>query len=84
MSSAQHVEEGIELAPSALLDAAPDALVIVDATGIVRRVNRQTEQLFGHSREDLLGRPVEFLMPERCETARSAITSRSPLTASWR
>ena len=65
MSTEQRVEEIIELAPTALLDAAPDAVVIVDAAGVVRTVNRQTEQLFGHSREDLVGRPVEVLMPER-------------------
>jgi len=61
----QRVEDVIELAPSALLDAAPDAVVIVDAAGVVRTVNRQTEQLFGYSREELLGQPVEALMPER-------------------
>jgi len=65
VTSVQRVEEIIELAPSALLDAAPDAVVIVDATGVVRTVNRQTEQLFGYSRQDLLGQPVEVLMPER-------------------
>jgi PAS domain S-box-containing protein len=65
VTSDQPVGELVELAPSALLDAAPDAVVIVDATGIVRRVNRQTEHLFGYSRDDLLGRPIEVLMPQR-------------------
>ncbi len=41
MTSDQRVEEIIELAPSALLDAAPGAVVIVDATGVVRTVNRR-------------------------------------------
>jgi PAS domain S-box-containing protein len=65
VTSDQRAEEIIDLAPSALLEAAPDAVVIVDAAGIVRSVNRETEQLFGYSRDHLLGRPVEILMPER-------------------
>lgn len=48
-----------------LLEAAPDAMVIVDDTGCIRLVNAQTEALFGYRREELLGRPVELLMPHR-------------------
>lgn len=47
-----------------LLDAAPDATVIVDENGLIQMVNRQTENLFGYSREELIGQPVEILMPE--------------------
>ncbi|WP_367325274.1 PAS domain S-box protein [Streptomyces sp. HUAS ZL42] len=48
-----------------LLEAAPDAMVIVDDTGIIRLVNAQTEALFGYGREELLGHPVELLIPHR-------------------
>ncbi|MEH0542009.1 PAS domain S-box protein [Streptomyces sp. B21-105] len=48
-----------------LLEAAPDAMVIVDDTGAIRLVNAQTEALFGYGREELLGRPVELLIPHR-------------------
>jgi len=46
-----------------LVLAAPDAMVIVDSNGRIVLVNEQTEQLFGYSGDELLGKPVEILVP---------------------
>lgn len=48
-----------------LLDAAPDAAVVIDASGKIVLVNEQTEHLFQYDRHELLGQPVELLLPER-------------------
>ncbi|MGC2635170.1 MAG: ATP-binding protein [Candidatus Cybelea sp.] len=48
-----------------LLEHAPDATVIVDAAGRMQLINAQTERLFGYYREELIGKPVEMLIPER-------------------
>jgi PAS domain S-box-containing protein len=47
-----------------LLEAVPDALRGVDHAGVIRFVNHQTELLFGYERGDLIGEPMETLVPE--------------------
>jgi PAS domain S-box-containing protein len=47
-----------------LLEAAPDAMVGIGRTGLIRFVNRQTELLFGYDRDDLLGQSIETLVLE--------------------
>jgi len=48
-----------------VLDAAPDATVVIDETGVIRFANRQVSTLFGYSHDEVVGLPVEQLMPER-------------------
>ena len=48
-----------------LLEAAPDAIVIVDESGRIVLVNSQTEKLFGYTRQEMLDQKVEQLIPER-------------------
>jgi PAS domain S-box-containing protein len=47
-----------------MLEVAPDAILGVDASGSVELVNAQCERLFGYDREDLMGQPVEMLIPD--------------------
>ncbi len=48
-----------------LLEAAPDAMVIIQQDGTIVLVNAQTERLFGYTRDELLGQSVEILVPKR-------------------
>lgn len=51
-----------------VLESLPDAIVVVDQSGLIRLVNQQTEELFGYRRVELTGRPVELLIPARFRT----------------
>src|SRR5436309_3036695 len=48
-----------------LFESSPDGIVLTDRQGRIVRVNNQAESMFGYRREDLLGQPVELLVPER-------------------
>jgi two-component system, sensor histidine kinase and response regulator len=55
----------------ALLESAPDPMVISNADGIIEMVNRETEVLFGFSHGELVGKPVNMLVPDRDPIAAS-------------
>jgi PAS domain S-box-containing protein len=57
--------EAAEERSRGLLESAPYAVVVTDRMGCIDLVNRQTEVVFGYDREELLGQPVEILVPER-------------------
>ncbi len=48
-----------------LLEAAPDGMVVTDRHGNIVLVNVQAEQMFGYDREQIIGKPIEVLIPER-------------------
>jgi len=52
-----------------LVSAAPDGIVVVDAEGLIRFVNAQLLQMLGYEANELLGRPVEMLVPEGLRAA---------------
>ncbi len=55
-----------------LAEESPDAIVVVDVQGRVAWVSRQLEQLFGYGRAELLGQPVEHLLPDTLQTIHMA------------
>lgn len=55
-----------------LVEAAPDAIVIVDRAGEIVLVNSQTENLFGYPRDELVGQKVEILVPQQFRSDHSA------------
>ncbi|NMM35142.1 MAG: PAS domain S-box protein, partial [Phycicoccus sp.] len=55
-----------------LLEAVPDALIGVDPSGAIRFVNHQAELLFGYDRTELVGQPLEILVPESLRTSHVA------------
>ena len=56
-------------APLSLVEAAPDAMFVVDADGLIVFANGRAGQLFGTTVTDLLGRPIEDLLPDDVRAA---------------
>ncbi len=48
---------------AAVIEALPDALVVIDLSGAIVMINERTELLFGYLRSELIGRQVEMLLP---------------------
>ncbi|HUA49928.1 MAG TPA: GAF domain-containing protein [Solirubrobacteraceae bacterium] len=64
--------ETTEMRFGELLESAPDAVVLVDAQGQIKLVNRRTEQLFGYEPGELIDREVDLLVPDRFRTGHLA------------
>jgi two-component system sensor kinase FixL len=60
MTAARYIPEDMQ----ALLDAAVDAVILIDHLGRMLVVNRSTERLFGYTQDDMIGQNVTLLMPE--------------------
>src|SRR5262249_27631459 len=54
-----------------LFESAPNGVVVADSDGLIALVNAKMEEMFGYSREELVGQPVEVLVPERFRDAHS-------------
>jgi PAS domain S-box-containing protein len=52
-----------------IVEAAPDAMVVVDGSGRMVMVNAQAEEMFGYGRDEMIGQPIEMLMPDRYREA---------------
>lgn len=48
-----------------IFEFAPDTMVVVNEKGEIQRVNAQVERMFGYERNELIGQPIEILMPNR-------------------
>jgi PAS domain S-box-containing protein len=48
-----------------IVESAPDAVLIVSAKGQIVRINAEAERMFGYSRQELIGQPLEILLPVR-------------------
>ena len=69
------MESGSQLSDEVLrraLDAAPDGVIVVDATGSIVFVNAMVEQLFGYDHDELVGRSVDALLPDSLQGGHAA------------
>jgi PAS domain S-box-containing protein len=72
-----HDDEPLTDVPAAsLIDAAPDGMVVVGDQGEMLLVNRQVEELFGYGRDELIGAPIELLIPDEARQAHRAHRTR--------
>lgn len=62
-----------------LLESAPDAMIIVDERGEMSLVNRQALRMFGYKRKEMIGQPIETLLPEAVR--RSHVSFRKSYTS---
>ena len=61
--------DAVQAVAGSLLDAAPDPILVCDERGLIVIANRLAQVLFGYSLDELVGRPVEMLLPARSRAA---------------
>ena len=73
---AEEQRDGAEVDPQksertfrALFDFLPDAIIAINRAGRIVQVNARTETLFGYSESELIGQPIQILVPERYRSA---------------
>jgi len=67
-----HERLAADLRLQSLIEFAPNAVVVVDDDGRIETFNREAERCFGYARADILGQPLETLVPERLRTRHAA------------
>ena len=83
LARAEEKIEASEKKFQSLLESAPDGIVVSDQQGIILMVNSQAETMFGYRADELLGQPIESLLPERIRQAHVGHRERyyaSPIT----
>lgn len=58
-----------------VLETLPVGVVVIDNMGFISLVNAETERLFGYNRAEIIGRPIETLLPERYRVAHAGLRS---------
>lgn len=76
MADTQHNHPDVGIPADAICDAAPDGMVMVDHTGVIVWVNLELEHLSGYTAGELLGQPIEVLLPETSRAAHSRLRQR--------
>lgn len=64
---AQNIEAGVrmEARMKQIIEAAPNGIIMINSQGIMEVVNQQAEKIFGYHRDQMLGHPIEQLLPQR-------------------
>jgi PAS domain S-box-containing protein len=55
-----------------LFEVSPDAIFVTDNRGVIRAANPRAVELFGHTEDELVGQPIEFLIPSRYHSTHPA------------
>src|SRR5205807_1524755 len=59
----------------AVVQSAPNAMVMIDDTGVINLTNNQADELFGYEPNELLGQPIEVLVPKRIQSRHPELRS---------